>query len=106
MNNDQFQFRHGDLFGTAFEGALPEGLKERKNGVLAHGEVTGHRHRIEDPSKAQVFEALDGLLYVRVIEETRIVHEEHKPITLAPGVYRVYAQREYVPKAVPRSVAD
>ena len=35
----------------------------------------------------------------------RLVHEEHGPIALAAGVYRVVRQREYFPGAI-RPVAD
>ena len=38
-------------------------------------------------------------MYLRVLEPTRIVHEEHKPIPLDPGVYRVWQQREYIPQS-------
>lgn len=48
----------------------------------------------------------DGRLYVRVTApHARIVHEEHGPITLTTGLYRVVRQREYTPTAI-RNVAD
>jgi hypothetical protein len=72
--------------------------------VLAYGEVTGHSHRIEDPATAEVFE-LNGQLYLKVSDPARLIHEEHKPITLPPGAYRVWMQREYTPGAI-RMVRD
>ncbi len=35
-------------------------------------------------------------LYVRVVgRPAQVVHEEHKPVTLAPGLYRVQQAREF-----------
>jgi len=31
-----------------------------------------------------------------------VVHEEHGPISLEPGTYRVWIQREYSPEAIRR----
>jgi hypothetical protein len=35
-----------------------------------------------------------------------VTHQEHGPITLPKGLYQVMRQREYVPKRLPREVAD
>ena len=44
--------------------------------VLAEGEVTGHKHRVE----VAVIERPDG---IRIFDgATKVTHEEHKPITL------------------------
>ena len=81
--------------------------------VLAEGEVTGHRHVIYD--NVQFFRD-DGLArdipgglylgHLRVEGPTaEVVHEEHAPISLPRGTYRVRAQRELDPKEA-RIVAD
>jgi hypothetical protein len=69
--------------------------------VLAYGEVTGHAHRVETPDHAELWRVGGdiNMLYLRVLAPTRIVHEEHRPIPLEPGVYRVWQQREYVPQS-------
>ena len=42
-------------------------------------------------------------LFVRVLADAvRVVHEEHQPITLPRGTYRVWGQREYSPEAIRR----
>lgn len=95
--------------------------------VLAHGEATGHRHRI--PSGADLY-ALPGTLLqervaharklladlpalddaavlvgiVRVNGSQALVHEEHSEIPVR-GDYLVVRQREYSPEAL-RVVAD
>jgi hypothetical protein len=48
----------------------------------------------------------DGTLYLRVVaDRATIIHQEHRPITLPRGSYRVWAQREYSPEAI-RPVLD
>jgi hypothetical protein len=72
--------------------------------VLAYGEVTGHSHRVQEPRAAEMWEH-GGSLFLRVVaDQATIVHEEHKPIVLARGVYRVWMQREYTPQAIRRIV--
>ncbi|HUY78510.1 MAG TPA: hypothetical protein VMV29_17190 [Ktedonobacterales bacterium] len=71
--------------------------------ILAYGEVTGHAHRIAEPDLVEVWEY--GDLYISAIESITIVHDEHGPVTLPPGVYRVWRQREYTPED-PRIIRD
>lgn len=81
--------------------------------VLAEGEVTGHRHTLRD---RVTFFRDDALardipteLYIghlRVDAPTALVeHQEHAPVALPRGTYRVRRQRELQPKDV-RLVAD
>lgn len=81
---------------------IPENCREfpRENGklVIALGEVTGHHHRIEEPTtKGWVDE--EDQVWVQVndlINDVNLVHEEHGQITLPPGNYRVInVQREF-----------
>lgn len=73
--------------------------------VLARGEVTGHRHAIwgraslfRDDSLARDVPSQLYVGHVRVDEPTvALVHEEHAPITLPRGTYRVSLQRELEP---------
>src|SRR5262249_48855533 len=90
-------WRQGDVLIQAVA-ALPEGGVRRRELVLAYGEVTGHSHRVETPDCAELWWMRDNL-YLRVLAPTRIVHEEHQPIPLEPGVYRVWQQREYIPRS-------
>jgi hypothetical protein len=96
-------WRHGDVLIAAVK-ALPVGAQRRPSPVLVWGELTGHSHRVADPDTAEVWAAA-GTLYLYVREKSAtVVHEEHKPITLPHGVYRVWTQREYTPQAVRRVV--
>jgi hypothetical protein len=98
-------WRQGDVL-IAVVDAIPDDAVRRSDMVLAEGEITGHRHRVQDQSTAELWAGLDGLLYLRVIADTAtLVHEEHGPITLERGLYRVWRQREYTPDAF-RTIYD
>lgn len=73
--------------------------------ILAYGEVTGHHHSIAADAADwwKVEGEADQFLTVKTA--TEVVHQEHAPIVLAPGRYRVRRQREYAPEAI-RNVAD
>jgi hypothetical protein len=97
-------WRHGDVLIASVQ-AIPASARQRRDVTLARGEVTGHSHRVEAPVTADLWE-IDGQLFLRVVAESaRIVHDEHKPITLPRGEYRVWMQREYSPEAI-RPVRD
>jgi hypothetical protein len=97
-------WRHGDVM-IASVSDIPSTAKLRPDVILARGEITGHMHRVESSSSAELWE-LDGQVYIKVVADTaRIVHEEHKPITLPQGLYRVWQQREYTPEKI-RPVYD
>lgn len=106
-------YRQGDVLFRRIA-KLPKGEpKKRENATVAYGEVTGHSHAlaVEDRQVAEVLEIGDGL-YVHVSESgvgieggATFVHEEHGPVTLPPGDYRVTIQREYAPAEI-RNVQD
>jgi hypothetical protein len=74
--------------------------------VLAHGEATGHAHAIE-AVRASLWEARNGSRFLRVDRTCKLLHEEHDPIQLPPGAYRVIRQVEYVPgPVIARTVVD
>lgn len=80
----------------------------RENGkiVLAHGEVTGHAHAIEEKGVALFSGGVNGVTYLEVESAMAALrHEEHATIELPTGTYRVQRQREYAPDEI-RNVAD
>jgi hypothetical protein len=100
----------GDVLLVAVEAtpddAVPEPRAERV--VLAEGEATGHAHAVrERDARTWVHE---GQRYLLTKSVTQLVHEEHAPIQVPPGVWRIVLQREYepAPMDVPawRRVAD
>ncbi len=97
-------WRQGDLFIAVAE-RLPGDASRVFGGVLAEGEFTGHAHRLECLDTALVYRrGSDQYLHVTAVQAV-IVHEEHGPVALAPGVYRVWRQREYTPERL-RTVCD
>ncbi len=97
-------WRHGDVL-IASTTSIPAAASMRPGMVLAYGEITGHSHRVHDPHSAEVWEH-GGVLFLKVVADSAtIIHEEHQPITLPRGLYRVWMQREYTPQAI-RRIAD
>lgn len=79
--------------------ALPEEAQPLSHTTLAHGELTGHSHRIAEKGAARMFN--DGDLYLEVTADfATLVHQEHADIPLPRGFYRVWRQREYSPQEI------
>lgn len=105
-------YRQGDVLLVRDEAAEAGDEIERDAGrvVLAYGEVTGHAHAFLDdhvtmyapPKKAK---SADRVLKV-VCNVAYLEHEEHAPIKVEPGTYRVVRQREWTDADEPRVVAD
>ena len=97
-------YRQGDVLIRKVR-AIPPQTKLRETGILAFGEVTGHCHKVENLTQAQVLECGTDL-YLRVSEDgVRIIHDEHNAIALPQGNYEVLIQKEYAPEEI-RNVAD
>ena len=96
--------RHGDVLVQRVK-SLPKGLNKRSGLVLAHGEATGHSHRIKERSAGYLASGPSGLFLVVTAAKATLIHQEHKPIELPKGVYRVWRQREYFPGFI-RYVGD
>ncbi len=101
--------RHGDILVESVD-SIPLACKKLNHLVLAEGELTGHSHRISEQGAATLFQSTDdslaSTLYLRVTKSAAtLVHQEHGPISLPSGDYRVWRQREYSPQEV-RTVRD
>ena len=100
----EFLVRHGDVLVSKVE-AIPDGAIERPHLVLAEGEMTGHSHRIAESKGAKLYQ-FQSQIYLAVTEpEVTLLHQEHGPIKLPSGSYRVWRQREYSPREI-RIVRD
>jgi len=87
------QYQQGDVLFEAVK--IPKRaklVKDMQGIIVAQGEATGHMHVVQD--RVQLFQD-DGLVFLKVPQESRVVHEEHKPITLPPGEYRIKQVQEY-----------
>ena len=102
-------YRQGDVLLVATD-QVPQGPEVPRDGrgriVLAYGEVTGHAHAIAD-SEATLYGATLADRFLEVLAEGGVTlsHEEHGPIRLPLGTYRVVRQREWTPEGA-RWVAD
>lgn len=114
-------FRQGDVLIEEIE-TLPRGESSevpREGGrvILAHGEVTGHAHALTDPSavlmsfKLPMPAPVGGVTLtteervLKVGKLSTLSHEEHGPIDLPPGKYRITIQRQWEPNGF-RNVVD
>jgi hypothetical protein len=110
-------FAQGDLLLERVADLAPSGaIQENLNGVamvLAEGEESGHRHAIAEPVTLfrddKLASDIPPGLYIGHVKVTseyaRVTHEEHAPITLPRGTYRVRRQRELGPQDA-RVLAD
>lgn len=102
--------QQGDvLFYTVNE--LPATITKVKPAIkglvtFAEGEVTGHHHSCV-ADNVELYEDEHGTLWCSVEKETTVTHQEHKPVTLSPGTYKIGIVREVDPfeKEI-RNVAD
>ena len=117
-------FRQGDVLIEEVQ-SLPRGectTVPREGGrvILAHGEVTGHAHALTDQSAVLMsFKRPNPILndgrgatspleerYLSVGRQSTLSHEEHGPIELPPGKYRIMIQRQWDQSQGFRAVVD
>jgi len=101
------QIRQGDVFLEKID-KLPDGeqTKVKPEGnrlILVRGEATGHHHSVS--ARRAFIVVINTEMYLRVLRETVLRHQEHGPVPIPPGDYRVTRQREYSPSET-RNVTD
>ena len=122
MKTNQTQIRQGDVLLLPVI-ALPNDCEpvplDKGRIVLAYGEVTGHAHAIADHgisigeaqaaeiadaaiARARLWRAPTGERFLEVKEPVQLQHEEHRALTVPPGIYRLPAQVEYSPAELRR----
>lgn len=93
-------YRQGDVSFHPLD-VLPvsvEKVPAHKDYVLARGEATGHTHRLVfEEGDVDIFVDQEGNHILNVIREAQLTHQEHKPITLSPGIYIQKIEQEYDP---------
>ena len=92
-------FRHGDVLIQKVP-TIPKDAKRLRHRTLAHGELTGHSHEIREKSAAVLWESGENLFLEVEAKLATVVHQEHAPIELPKGYYRVWRQREYTPERI------
>lgn len=103
-------FAQGDLLLERVADVAPSGtIEENVEGValvLAEGEASGHRHvvceRVTMFRDDELARDIPAGLYIGHLQVAssyaRLTHDEHAPITLPRGTYRVRRQRELGPR--------
>ena len=92
-------FRHGDVLIQKVT-RLPKTVERLSHRTLAHGELTGHSHRIQEKEGVVLWQSAKELFLQIEAPHATVVHQEHAPIELPKGVYRVWRQREYTPQRI------
>ena len=64
--------------------------------VLAEGETTGHAHVIDEIPGVEMFR-LDNAVFLSTMAPTIVRHEEHKPVLIPPGSFRIDIVKEVDP---------
>ena len=92
------KYRQGDLLFVKAEN-MPKGIFRSKDSVILRGEATGHSHKLVNGVvfKSFLFMRRTEEIWVKVGEDGRVIHEEHKTLELPTGVYQVIRQREFNP---------
>jgi hypothetical protein len=92
-------YRHGDVLIEKVS-RLPTEVKRLPHRTLAHGELTGHSHQILEKDQAVLWQSGSELFLVVTPPHATVVHQEHAPIEIPSGTYRVWRQREYTPERI------
>lgn len=92
-------FKHqGDVPVYPYAGDVTGEIIAHSGSVtLAYGEATGHHHTIYVPNieDMDAVKTADGGWILTLRTEGVIKHQEHLPITLPAGVYRIGREREH-----------
>lgn len=108
----KIHYRQGDVLIQRIASIPDTAVKQKAKGriILAHGEVTGHHHSLAADSAdwwklpaqpgAPAGDADEQFLEVKT--PAQVTHQEHGPIDLPAGTYRVLRQREYSPQEIRR----
>ena len=88
-------YQQGDVIIERI-GEMPENLKKAEGAVLEEGETPGHYHQLEgDQTALALYEDDAANKYFKTMAEMVLKHEEHNPIAIAPGMYRVRMVQEF-----------
>lgn len=103
---------HGDVILFMVTGT-PEGfetMKPEPMNALAYGELSGHLHQVQGRCGIDFDLRVNEQTkerHLRVVNPVLLKHQEHSPIKLPPGDYKIGIQREYDPfEQIIREVAD
>lgn len=109
MSATPWMIRQGDLLLVAVEAIPQDATEEPREAsgrvVLAYGEATGHAHALHEEG-VSMWRAVNQAVFLRVLEPSNLIHEEHDRIAIPPGLYRVMRQRQWTDDDEPILVDD
>lgn len=91
-------YKHGDVLIQKTNKVKGELKQTNGDLTVVKGDIVeySHRFRVEEGT-VHLYED-SGIPYIKVISEAAtIVNEEHKPLTIPQGNYKIAIQREYDP---------
>ena len=99
-----FYLQQGDIVITPVT-SLPDGLFKVPTKVLQEGEFTGHMHQFDAKDYVSVYVSQDVKSHKAITPDmgkfivveapAALRHEEHRPIEVPPGIYKISIVREY-----------
>ena len=99
MSEKLQQIQQGDVLFQEVTG-IPEGARQMPHKgpiVVARGEQSVHNHVIKSDQASLWTLTRNGVneLYLEVKSPVTIIHDEHKPLPIPTGIYRVGRVKEY-----------
>jgi hypothetical protein len=96
MKNKKIPVRHGDINFHPVDEMKGEIVKHEGLFVVGYGETTGHKHVlvVEKPQDLIIKKDSEGNYYFELLSEGKLKHEEHKTITMPPGIYKKFQEEE------------
>lgn len=94
MKTAKQNLQQGDVLCVKLD-SMPEGKQKiisKRRLVVAHGEG-GHSHVIEE-DEAELIQIGERML-LSLPKTATLLHDEHKPITLSPGIWEIGRVQEF-----------
>ena len=89
------QLQQGDVTIEAVD-FIPDGCHQKKDNHLAEGEITGHFHELTGEGVSVMEREVknkEGLILYELFAHAPnggvVTHQEHKPVTVPPGDYKI-----------------
>lgn len=97
MKNDKIiKIQQGDILIKTTNIPKKEWGKKINHLILQQSNVSGHAHKVI--GKAVLYSTdKESEFFLEVLEKSKLVHEEHKPLSIPKGKYFVYGVKEFDP---------
>lgn len=93
-------FRQGDILFIEETNENKEGLELCKDKIVAHGEITGHHHSFSSDSQVLLYKksGMENPELMEIQQDNAVLsHQEHLPLVIPKGLYRIKREQEYNP---------